>query len=132
VNDRSAAAVAEALDLDVAALPICYACLSFVALPLHEGDTGGARREARRVAPDIWEEGLKAPALDALRKAAAGEVAGAEAALRDAETKGGRGAAARSIVFRLATQLVARSASPFDVEATRGWAGTGWTRWPPT
>jgi hypothetical protein len=126
-NER-ADRVAAALDLDVAATPICYACLSFVSFPLHDGDTSRARREAPRGAPDIWDEGLEEPALDALRTAAAGGVADADVALVDARTNGGRSAVARSIVFRLATQLAERSASPLDFEATSGWAGTGWTR----
>ena len=35
--------VAAQLDLDVGRLPICHACLSFVSLPLHDGD----EREAK-------------------------------------------------------------------------------------
>jgi hypothetical protein len=127
MND-GAAAVADALDLEVSALPICYACLSFVSFPLDDGDIARARREARRVAPDIWDEGLAEPAFAALRKASADGVPHAAAALRDAEATGGRSAVARAIVFRLATQMVERTGSPLGPEATDGWAGAGWTR----
>jgi hypothetical protein len=129
---KSDDAVAAVLDLDVATTPICYACLSFVSFPLHDGDEACARREARRVAPDIWNEGLEEPALEALRRAAATGVRNAEAALHDAQANGGRSGVARAIVFRLATQLAERSQSPFDGDATRAWAGTGWSRWPPS
>jgi len=128
VNDERATAVAAALDLDVAETPICYACLSFVSFPLHDRDTVRARREATRIAPDIWEEGLEEPALGALRKAVAQGVSAADEALRDAERARGRSAVARAIVFRLATQMVERTGSPLGPDATAGWAGAGWTR----
>ena len=94
------------LDLDLGHIGICHACLSFVSLPLAAGDEREARSWARRMTPDLWEEGLAGPALAAVRDAAAGGVAGAEAALADLEEKGGRSAVARAIVLRLATELV--------------------------
>jgi len=128
MSNRSAAAVAQGLDLDVARIPICYACLSFVSSPLHSGDAARARSEARRVAPDIWDEGLAEPALAALRKAAAYRVPHAASALHEAQTSGGRSAVAREIVFRMATQMVERTGSPFGPDTSDLWAGAGWTR----
>ena len=120
--------IAAALDLDVAEMPICYACLSFVSWPLHDERRAEARRAARRVAPDLWDEGLEQPALDALRCAADAGVPDAKLALLDAQTNRGRSAIAPAIVFRLATQLAERSEGPLDFDATKGWAGVGWTR----
>src|SRR6266511_2125940 len=116
MTDSQATVLAAALDLDVSRIPICYPCLSFVAFARDDAD---ARREARRVTPDIWDEGLKEAALAALRDAAA--------ALADASGRGGRSPVARAIVLCLAAQLAERSRSPVDAEATAGWAGTGWT-----
>ncbi|HUJ92050.1 MAG TPA: hypothetical protein VLW05_05080 [Gaiellaceae bacterium] len=94
------------LDLDVGHIGICHACLSFVSFPLDAGDVRTARSEARTMTPVLWDEGLAGPALAAVRDAAAGGVAGAEAALADLEEKGGRSAVARAIVLRLAADLV--------------------------
>jgi hypothetical protein len=94
------------LDLDVGHIGICHACLSFVSFPLDAGDERTARSEARTMTPVLWDEGLAGPALAAVRDAAAGGVAGAEAALADLEEKGGRSAVARAIVLRLAADLV--------------------------
>jgi hypothetical protein len=128
MTPERADAIAAALELDVAETPICYACLSFVSFPLDSGDTAQARREARRVAPDIWDEGLAEPALDALRKAVAEGVLDADHALRDADAARGRSAVARAIVFRLAAQMVERTGSPFGPDTTAGWAGAAWSR----
>lgn len=104
-----AAEVATALGLVVDEMPICLACLSFVSLSCHdEEDHAEARRWARRMAPDLWEEGLKEPALRALRRARMTGVRGAESALADAEAKGGRSAIAREIVLVLGEQLAER------------------------
>src|SRR6266508_298126 len=124
MTDSQATVLAAALDLDVSRIPICYPCLSFVAFARDDAD---ARREARRVTPDIWDEGLKEAALAALRHAADTCVRDAAAALADASGRGGRSPVARAIVLCLAAQLAERSRSPVDAEATAGWAGTGWT-----
>jgi len=99
-----AAAVAAGLDLDVFALPLCFACLGFVAMEVDAG-VDEARKEARRMAPDVWAEGLEGPALEALRRACDAGSRDAEAALADVALNGGRSITAREIVLRLATDL---------------------------
>lgn len=88
--------------LDVGRLPICLACLSFVAIPLGDGDEREAKRWARRMTPDIWHEGLAGPALAAMHAAVAEGVEGAAAALADLEANGGRSKTARELVLYLA------------------------------
>ena len=84
------------LGLDVERIPICQACLSFVSMSLT--DPKEARHWTFQMTPSLWEEGLREPALDAVRKH------GDRAALADLEAKGGRSATARAIVLHLATQ----------------------------
>jgi hypothetical protein len=85
------------LDLDVDRIGICQACLSLVSTP---GD-------ARKMTPILWEEGLREPALAAVRKL------GDESALADLETNGGRSKTARAIVLHLARRQ--------DERARRAW-----------
>ena len=101
--------LAARLDLDVDRINICIACLSFVSIPLGHGDERTARREARKMAPMLWEEGLAEPALAAVRKARDEGVPGAEAALGELEQRGGDSAAARAIVLRLAADEAAHA-----------------------
>jgi len=105
-SERCAALAAE-LDLDVDTIGICHACLSFVSVPLADGHEEAARREARRMAPDLWEEGLAEPVLAALERARADGVPGAEGALLDVRARGPRSAVVRAIVLRLAADLAA-------------------------
>jgi hypothetical protein len=84
------------LELDVDRLGICQACLSFVSGSLD--DPKEARRWTYEMTPFIWEEGLREPALAAVRRL------GDEAALADLETHGGRSKTARAIVMHLARQ----------------------------
>ncbi len=107
---------AAALDLDLARMTVCHACLSFVSMPLDAGDVEEARGWARRMTPFIWEEGLAEPALAAVRKAHAAGVPGADACLADLETRGGRSVVARAIVLRLAADLAARTRIELAVE----------------
>jgi hypothetical protein len=102
---RDLDALVAALDLDVNAIGICHACLSFVSSPLGDGDEREAKRQARTMTPWLWEEGLDKTALDAMRRACADGVAGAEPALGELERKGGRSAVARAIVLSLAADL---------------------------
>lgn len=89
-------------------IPICYACLSFVSLSLDRDDPGEARHWARRLAPDLWCEGLEEPALASVRRACArGEPHAAEA-LADLEERGGRSPVAWAIVLKLAAELSRR------------------------
>ena len=91
--------------LDVDRLPICQACLSFVSTSLD--DPKEARHWAFQMTPHIWDEGLREPALEAVRKR------GDAAALADLEARGGRSKTARAIVMDLARQQ--------DERAKRQW-----------
>lgn len=96
-------------DLDVDRIGICQLCLSFVSMPLGDGDLKAAKREARKMAPTLWDEGLSDPALAALRRASAEGLDGAERALVDLECNGGRSATAIAIVLHLAAEQDRRS-----------------------
>jgi hypothetical protein len=93
------------LDLNVHDTPICLACLSFVAVPIGHGDEREARSWARRMAPDLWAEGLEQPVRLALRRARDQGVPGAEAALADVAARGARSVTVREIVLRLGRDL---------------------------
>ncbi len=84
------------LGLDVDRIPICHACLSFVSMSLK--DPKEARHWTFQMTPTLWEEGLREPALDAVRRL------GDRAALADLEANGGRSKTARAIVMHLARQ----------------------------
>jgi hypothetical protein len=99
-----AAAVATELDVPLDC-GICLACLSFVAFAIDGGDEREIARQARRMTPDLWAEGLAEPALAAAARAVRDGVADAALALADLEQRGGRGAVARALVRRLAEQL---------------------------
>ena len=89
------------LGLDVDRIPICHACLSFVSMSLK--DPKEARHWTFRMTPNLWEEGLREPALDAVRRL------GDRAALADLEANGGRSKTARAIVMELARQQEERA-----------------------
>lgn len=89
------------LGLDVDRIPICPACLSFVSMTLD--DPKEARRWTFEMTPFIWEEGLREPALEAVRRS------GDKAALADLEANGGRSKTARGIVMHLACQQEERA-----------------------
>jgi len=93
------------LDLDVDRIGICRACLSFVSDSL--SDPEEARCWTYEMTPFIWEEGLREPALAAVRKL------GDLDALADLEARGGRSRTARAIVLHLARQQ--------DERARRRW-----------
>jgi hypothetical protein len=76
------------LGLDVDRIGICQACLCLVE----------TKRDAVTMTPILWEEGLREPALEAVRRS------GDAAALADLEAKGGRSKTARAIVMELAKQ----------------------------
>lgn len=84
------------LGLDVDRIPICQACLSFVSMSLENPKE--ARHWCFEMTPFIWEEGLREPALEAVR------ASGDAAALADLEAAGGRSKTARAIVMELARQ----------------------------
>jgi hypothetical protein len=109
-------ALAAKLDLDLDG-GICHACLGFVSLALDSGDAVEVAREIRRMTPYLWEDGLAESALTAVRRACDRGVTDADAALADLEQKGGKSSVARSIVHRLAGELLRRTRTRLLVEA---------------
>jgi hypothetical protein len=93
------------LGLHVDCIGICQACLSFVSCSLD--DPKEVRHWTYEMTPLIWEEGLREPVLEAVRRLGDAE------ALADLETKGGRSKFARAIVMHLARQQ--------DKRARRRW-----------
>lgn len=102
------------LELDVMTSGVCLACLTFVALPLDSGDERAARREARKLAPDLWDEGLELTTLLALENAKRDGVPGAAEAIDGVQSRGSRSPVVQAIVWKLAEQLVA------DMRSRRG------------
>lgn len=100
-----ATAFAARLDLDVSTLGICHACLSFVSMALDSGDERAVSRELRRIAPDLWEEGLALPVLAALERARKRDDPDAVAAIAEVERLGARSAVVKAIVRRLGEDL---------------------------
>src|SRR5438046_10760671 len=90
------AGFAAALDLELARTRVCLACLSFVSASLRKGDEREARSWTRRLTPDIWIEGLAAPALEAVRQASSNGLRYADAWLDDLEGRGGQRGGARA------------------------------------
>ena len=85
---------------------ICLPCLTFVAFPLDSGDEREAKREARKLTPVLWAEGLELTVLVALENAKRDGVGGAIEAIEDVQRHGPRSPVAGAIVWRLAEQLV--------------------------
>jgi hypothetical protein len=94
------------LELDVMTAGVCLPCLTFVAFPLDLGDEREARREARKLTPILWQEGLELTVLVALETARRDGVAGAEEAIADVQRRGHHATVVEAIVWRLAEQLV--------------------------
>jgi len=69
VTHAEAAALAAELELDVDDIAICHACLSFVSFAIDAGDDHEVACSIRRIAPDLWAEGLAQPVCIALRRA---------------------------------------------------------------
>jgi hypothetical protein len=105
------------LELDVGAARICYACLSFVSIPLAEGDAREALGWARRMTPDLWHEGLAEYALATVRTARDAGIRDAPAALVDLELNGQDSAIARALVTALAADLTRRTRTEMRLEA---------------
>jgi hypothetical protein len=112
-----ARAFADRLEVDVRATRVCLACLSFVSLPLGDGDEREAVSWARRMTPDLWHEGLEEYALAVVHRACAAGVRDAEAAAADLELKRGGSAVARALVLRLAADLSRRTRTELALEA---------------
>lgn len=94
------------LELDVMTSGVCLACLTFVAFPLHSGDEREARREARKLTPDLWAEGLELTVMVALETAKRDGISGACEAIEAVQRLGPRAPVVEAIVWRLAEQLV--------------------------
>lgn len=100
---------ARELDLDLDDLPICLACLSFVAMAIDAGDELEIRRWTRKMTPDLWDEGLALPARLAVERAQRRGVRDAAEALADINERGPRSPVARAIVRRLGEALSERA-----------------------
>lgn len=123
VTRAAADALAAQLDLDVDDLAICQACLSFVSFAIDSGDEREVRSWTRRMAPDLWAEGLSEPVRMSLRRARDRGVEGADEAIRLVEERGPRSSVVHAIVRRLAAELSAR--------ARGNLLKMGWQPWPP-
>jgi hypothetical protein len=123
VTRAAADALAAQLDLDVDDLAICQACLSFVSFAIDSGDEREVTSWTRRMAPDLWAEGLAEPVRMALRRARERAVANADEATRLVDEKGPRSSVVHAIVRKLAADLSAR--------AERDLLKMGWQPWPP-
>lgn len=99
-------ALVDRLELDLMSSGVCLPCLTFVAFPLDSGDEREARREARRLAPELWADGLEETTLPALEHARAEGIPGAAAAILDVRRHGARSEVVRAIVWRLAQLMV--------------------------
>jgi hypothetical protein len=100
--------LAAQLELDLGHIPICYPCLSFVSMAIDNGDPAKIRGALLQFTPDLWEEGLAAPARAAVERAAQRGVKNADRALADIDRAGARTSIARAIVQVLAVQLSTR------------------------
>jgi hypothetical protein len=109
VDAKAANRLADQLDLDVDDVAICHACLSFVSKAIDGGDEAQIKRQTRRIAPDLWEEGLAQTVRLALGRAQERGIAGADEALADVEARGARSVVVRAIVRRLGAQLAERA-----------------------
>ena len=106
MRTQAAAELVDRLELDVMTAGICLPCLTFVAFPLHSGDERQARREARKLTPILWQEGLELAVLVAHETAKRDGVGGATEAIDDVRCDGPRSPVVDAIVWRLAEQLV--------------------------
>jgi hypothetical protein len=92
-------------------------------VPLGRGDEDEAGRWARRIARDLWAEGLERPVRLALRRARDAAVPDAEAAIHDVEARGPRSVTVRAIVLRLGSDLAENARGDF--------LKMGFEPWPP-
>lgn len=111
---RARALVAE-LELTLAG--VCLACLSFVSFPLSDGDEREVARQLRAMTPSLWEDGLDAQALAAVRAACERGIRDGPAALAELESIGPRSTVAREVVRRLASILAAQERQDRRLEA---------------
>jgi hypothetical protein len=109
LDRRRAAALASSLELDVDAVGICHACLSFVSTALDDGEEREIRSQTLRLTPILWDEGLALPLQLALERAQARGVPDAARAMADVRSAGARTTIARAVVRQLALQLSIRA-----------------------
>jgi hypothetical protein len=109
LSGHDAEELAAALDLDVDDVAICHACLSFVAFALDSGDEREVGRWIRRIAPELWAEGLERPVRLALERAGKRGVASTADAIASVARLGPRSPVVHAIVRRLAVDLSARA-----------------------
>ena len=98
--------IAERLELDLLSSGVCLPCLTFIAFPLDSGDEAEARREARRLVPELWADGLELTTRLALETASRDGVDGADEALDEVNRLGPRSRVVEAIVWRLAELMV--------------------------
>lgn len=103
---EAAQELANALELDLFGAGVCLACLTFVAFPLDLGHEQEARREARKLAPDLWAEGLELTTMLALENARREGVPDVEEAIEEVARVGPRSVVVQAIVWRLAELMV--------------------------
>jgi hypothetical protein len=103
--------LALALGLQLGEVDVCHACLSFVSFSLDQGDERAASGWARRMAPDLWDEGLALPIQAALQRARNRGVPGAAEAIAEVGERGPRARIVAAVVRRLAEQQVAEMRS---------------------
>lgn len=127
-----AAALVDRLELDLWTAGVCLPCLTFVAFPLESGDEGEPRQEARRLAPELWEDGLDVTTATMLERACLEHVPGAAEALADVRRRGARSTVVAAIIWRLAELMVEdiragganRQREPSGASARTGWPVT--------
>jgi len=100
---EQADAFAARLDVDLDG--VCLLCLSFVTNAIHRGNRKEVRRWVRRMAPDLWEDGLEQTILDAVGLAVARGESDAGLWLADVEQRGPKSLLVQAVVARLAEQL---------------------------
>ena len=103
---EAAEELANALELELYSAGVCLPCLTFVAFPLDSGDERTARREARKLKPDLWAEGLEPTTMLALETAKRDGVEGAVEAIEGVARNGWRAPVVHAIVWRLAELMV--------------------------
>ena len=132
MQPASAKELANALDLELYGAGVCLACLTFAAVPLDSGTEREARREARKLAPDLWAEGLELTTMLALETARRDGVPNAAEAIEEVGRDGWRSPVVHAIVWRLAELMVedmhrrtaARQSEPSGASTSTGWPVT--------
>ena len=123
--------IVDRLELDLMSSGVCLPS-NVRRVSARSGDERKARREARRLAPELWADGLELTTVVALENARTKGVPGAAAAIHDVRRDGARSEVVRAIVWRLAELMVedmhrrtaARQSEPSGAIASTGWPVT--------